>query len=77
MSLLTGIITLSISSVVMANVLIYIVKNTSGCSFGDCTNPNNTAGTWSGTETAMWGLISLVGILGIMVGVLQIFGLFG
>lgn len=46
----------------MANVFIFTVKNTS------------TAG-WTSAEIALWGMLTLVGIAGIVYGVLNVFGL--
>lgn len=57
-----GIISLSISVVVLANVFIYTVKNTS------------TSG-WSASEVTMWGLLSLISIVGLVFGVMQVFGI--
>lgn len=57
-----GIISLTIGVVVMANVFIATVKNTS------------TSG-WSNAEIALWGLLTIAGIAGIVYGVLNVFGL--
>lgn len=57
-----GLISLSIGAVVLASVFIFTIKNTS------------TTG-WSASETALWGLISLVGIAGMIYGVMNVFGL--
>ena len=46
----------------LANVFIYTVKNTS--TFG-----------WSSGEVAMWGLVTLVAIAGLVYGVISVFGL--
>ena len=62
MALIGGIISIAIGAVVMANVFIFVIKNTS------------TSG-WSGSETAMWGILTLIGILGLVVGTLQVFGI--
>lgn len=59
---ISGIISLSISVVVLANVFIFTVKNTS------------TIG-WSSSEVAMWGLLTLVGIVGLVYGVMAVFGI--
>ncbi len=59
---ISGIISLSISVVVLANVFIFTVKNTS------------TAG-WAASEVAMWGLLTLVGIVGLVYGVMSVFGI--
>lgn len=59
---ISGIISLTVGAVIMANVFIFTVKNQS------------TAG-WSSAETAMWGLLTLIGIVGLLYGVLAVFGL--
>lgn len=58
----SGILALTIGVVVLANVFIYTVKNTS------------TAG-WSTSEVALWGLVSLVSIAGIVYGAMNVFGM--
>lgn len=57
-----GIISLTIGVVVMANVFITTVNGT------------NTTG-WDTAETALWGLLTISGIAGIVYGVLNVFGL--
>ena len=57
-----GIISLTIGAVIMANVFIYTIKNTS------------TTG-WSAAEITMWGLLTLIGIVGLVFGVLSVFGI--
>lgn len=59
---ITGIISLTLGVILMANVFIYTVKNTS------------TSG-WTSAEIALWGMLTLVGIAGIVYGVLNVFGL--
>jgi uncharacterized membrane protein HdeD (DUF308 family) len=59
---ITGIISLTIGVVILANVFITTVKTT------------NTSG-WSSAEVAMWGLVTLIGIAGIVYGVMSVFGL--
>jgi len=59
---ISGIISLAISAVIMANVYIYTIKNTS------------TTG-WTSTEVTMWGLLTLLGIVGMLYGVLNVFGI--
>lgn len=61
-NLIAGIISLSLGVVVLANVFIFVVKNTS------------TTG-WAGSEVALWGLLTLSGIIGLVYGVLSVFGL--
>lgn len=69
-----GIISLSISVIVLANLFIFTVHNQSGCSFGNCSAPGN-AGTWTASEVTMWGLLSLISIVGIVYGVMNVFGI--
>lgn len=59
---IAGIISLTIGVVVLANVFIFTVKNTT------------TAG-WSTAEISLWGLLSLIGIAGIIYGVMSVFGM--
>lgn len=61
-SFIGGIINITIGAVILASVFITTVKG------------QNTSG-WSASEVAMWGLLSLVGIVGLVYGVLQVFGL--
>lgn len=57
-----GIISLTIGVVVMANVFIVTVKGV------------NTS-TWDTAEVALWGLLTIAAIAGIVYGVLNVFGL--
>jgi len=57
-----GIISLSVGVVVLAGVFINTVKT------------QNTTG-WTSSETALWGLLTIVGIAGLVYGVLSVFGL--
>jgi hypothetical protein len=61
-SFIGGIINITIGAVILASVFITTVKN------------QNTTG-WTTAEVAMWGLLTLVGIVGLVFGVLQVFGL--
>ena len=57
-----GIISLAISAVVLSSVYIVTIKTT------------NTT-TWTTSEVTMWGLLTLVGIVGLLYGVLQVFNI--
>jgi len=57
-----GIISLSVGVVVLSGVFISTVKGA------------NTTG-WSTSELALWGLLTIVGIAGLVYGVLNVFGL--
>jgi len=59
---ISGIISLAVSVVILATVFISTVKTT------------NTS-TWTASEVSMWGLITLVAIVGMVYGVLNVFGL--
>lgn len=59
---IAGIISLTIGVVVLAEVFIATVKGT------------NTS-TWGTAEIALWGLLSLIGIAGIIYGVMTVFGM--
>lgn len=61
-NMISGIIGMSLGVVVLANVFIFVVKNTSTT-------------TWSAAEVALWGLLTLSGIIGLVYGVLNVFGL--
>ena len=61
-SFIGGIINITIGAVILASVFITTIKAT------------NTS-TWSASEVSMWGLLTLVGIVGLLFGVLQIFGI--
>jgi hypothetical protein len=60
-NMLSGIIYLAIGVVVLASVFISTVKNT------------NTT-TWTASEVSLWGLLTIAGIAGLVLGVLNVFG---
>lgn len=62
MNFIGGIINITIGAVILASVFVTTVKGT------------NTS-TWTTAEVSMWGLLTLVGIIGLVYGVLQVFGL--
>ena len=88
---ISGIISLSISVVVLANVFIASVKGTQVCMNGSVYYSgtgacNGTAGygsyvtgvsggAFTPAETAMWGLLTLIGIVGMVYGVMAVFGI--
>lgn len=57
-----GILNLTLGVVILSGVFITTVKNT------------NTSG-WTTAEVALWGLLTLSGIAGLVYGVMQVFGL--
>ena len=73
---ITGIISITISAVILASVFIttlkaqnttYTCANASGAPVAEC--------GWTGAEVAMWGLLTLIAIVGLLYGVLNVFGL--
>jgi len=56
-----GIIGLSIGVIMLASVFMTTVHNT------------NTTG-WSTSEVAIWGVVGLAGVVGILYGALNVFG---
>jgi len=61
-SFIGGIVSITLGAVMLANVFITVIKDT-----------NTTE--WTPSEVALWGLLTLVGIIGLVVGVLQVFGI--
>lgn len=61
-SMIGGIVSITLGVVMLANVFIQVVKDT------------NTTG-WTTSETTLFGLLTLVGIIGLVVGVLNVFGI--
>jgi len=60
--LVTGIISITLGVIMLAQVFIPVVKGV------------NTSG-WTTGETALWAVVSLAGIIGIVYGTFVIFGL--
>jgi hypothetical protein len=61
-SMIAGIVSLTLSVVLIAGVYITTVKN------------QNTTG-WTTSEVALWGLLSLAAIAGMVYGTLAVFGI--
>lgn len=57
-----GIVSVSIGAIMLSNVFISTVKNT------------NTTG-WDASEVTLWGVLTIAGIVGLVVGTLQLFGI--
>ena len=78
---ISGIISLTIGVVVLANVFISTIKSTNtgdqntSANYDCATLDNCTAPAWSTAEVALWGLLSLIGIAGIIYGVMNVFGM--
>lgn len=62
-NMIAGLILLAIGVIILANVFISTVKGT------------NTTG-WSSGETALWGTLTIVAIAAMLLGILQVFGIY-
>lgn len=58
---ISGIISLAIGIIIMANVYMTTVHDT------------NTTG-WTASEIALWSVVGLIGVVGIVYGALNVFG---
>lgn len=74
-NMITGIISITIGAVLLANVFMTTIHNTNQSTV--CSYPNGTFYTcsWTASEIAMWGLLGLLGAVGLLYGVLAVFGL--
>jgi hypothetical protein len=61
-AMVSGIISITLGVIMLANVFVPVVKGV------------NTA-TWTAGEVALWGVLTLAGIIGIVYGTFAIFGL--
>ena len=70
-----GIIGLSVGVVVLSGVFINSIKTANQT--GTCFYANGSGYScgWTSADIAMWGLLSIVGIAGLVYGVLNVFGL--
>lgn len=62
-NMIAGLILLAIGVIILANVFIATVKAT-----------NTTS--WSSGETALWGTLTIVAIASMLLGILQVFGIY-
>jgi len=73
---LAGIISLTLGVVVLSGVFITTVKGVNQSNA--CFFANGSAGrtcTWSAGEVALWGLLTIASIAGMVYGVMNVFGL--
>ena len=73
---ISGIISITIGAVILASVFISTIKGTNKSY--SCLNASGDGWTicpWSASEIAMWSLLTLIGIVGLLYGVLNVFGL--
>lgn len=73
--MITGIISITVGAVILSSVFMTTLKGTNQSSI--CYNATGDANTcaWSTSEIAMWGLLSLIGVVGLLYGVLSVFGI--
>lgn len=89
-SFIGGIVNVAIGAIVLQAVYLTTIHNATHCFNGtlDYTlNPvtgacNGTTGfgtfanaSWSSAETSLWNVLGLAGVIGLLVGVLQLFGI--
>lgn len=72
---IVGIISLTLGVVIMSGVFITTVKGANQT--GTCFYANGVSYScaWTTGETALWGLLTIAGIAGLVYGVLNVFGL--
>jgi hypothetical protein len=75
-NMISGVISITISAIVLANVFIYQIKNTNqSYLINNASGGSADVGSWSQSEKAMWTLLSLLAIVGLVYGVLAVFGI--
>lgn len=62
MGFIGGIVNISIGCIMLASVFMTTIKTT------------NTS-TWGASEVALWGVLGIAGVVGLVVGVLNVFGI--
>lgn len=72
-----GMISITIGTIMISSVFISAVKgaNQTAWCFNETSGKQEVACAWSGSEIALWGLLTIVGIAGILYGVLSVFGI--
>ena len=70
-----GIVSLSLGVVVLENVFITTVKNTNQTSLCYYGNGSTYSCAWSTGEVALWGLLTIGSIAGMVYGTLNVFGI--
>lgn len=70
---ITGIISLTLGVVILSGVFITSVKGANQTYVNPATG--NSTLSWSAGEIALWGLLSITGVAGMVYGVLNVFGL--
>lgn len=73
-----GLISMTVGVVVLATVFIYNVKNTSqvySCQVWNGSAYVSSTCSWTASEIALWGLLTICGIAGMVYGLLSVFGI--
>lgn len=75
-NLITGIISLTLGVVVLSGVFLTTVNGTNQTATVVCANGSaGCSASWSAGEIALWGLLSIGAIAGMVYGVMNVFGL--
>ena len=72
MAFVQGIISITLSVIVLASVFIPVVKGTNTTT---PTGVNGSPVSWSAGELALWGVMTIIAIMGLVYGIAQTFGL--
>lgn len=73
---IVGIISLTLGVVVLSGVFMSTVKTTNTTASVVCANGSaGCSESWSAGELALWGLLSIGAIAGLVYGVMNVFGL--
>ena len=82
-SFIGGIVNIAIGAIVLQAVFLRTIHEANNCVAGTLgQNCNGTVGwgtygqaAWSSSEISLWNVLGLAGIIGLLVGVLQLFGI--
>ena len=72
MAFIQGIISMALSVIVLASVLIPVIK---GANQTSATGVNGSLVPWSASELTLWGVITIISIMGLVYGIAQMFGM--
>jgi hypothetical protein len=78
-SFIGGIVNIAIGAIVLQAVYLTTIHNTSTCTAGTlgatCNGTTGYGTSWPAAEISLWNVLGLAGIIGLLVGVLQMFGI--
>ena len=88
MGFIGGIVNISIGAIMLSTIFISSIHNThtlgecfnatsgTACAYGTAVGTNiSYTGAWSISEVALWGVLVIAGLVGLIVGTLNIFGI--